>query len=309
MKALSILFPVFFMILLGFTAKARKWITPEQKAGANAIVFQILFPIMIFNLMLTVSVETSSLLVILYVFIIFILALAAGKLLSGFTGKKYAHFSYFLLSTVEGGNVALPLYLSIVGSSSNTVIFDIAGSALCFIVMPIWVAKLSSSGVSTKELLKNIFTNSFVLAVIFGLALNLSGCYRLLKASPFFDLYTGTVSQATAPIIGMILFILGYDLRIDKETIGPIMRLAIVRVLFYTLVIAGFFLLFPALMQDKLFLMAVVIYFMSPTGFGMLPIITPIYKSEEDASFSSAYVSVFMLITLIVYACVVVFIA
>ena len=221
MKALTILFPVFFMILLGFTAKLKKWITPEQKAGANAIVFQILFPIMIFNLMLTVSIETSSLLVILYVFVVFILAMAAGKLLSGFTGKKYSHFSYFLLSTVEGGNVALPLYLSIVGSSSNTVIFDIAGSALCFIVLPIWVAKLSSSGVTTRELLKNIFTNSFVLAVILGLALNLSGGYRLLQESPFFDLYTGVVSQATAPIIGMILFILGYDLRIDRETIGP----------------------------------------------------------------------------------------
>lgn len=309
MKALTILFPVFFMILLGFTAKVRKWIAPEQKAGANAIVFQILFPIMIFNLMLTVSVDTSSLFVILYVFIVFILAMVVGKVLSGFIGKKYSHFSYFLMSTVEGGNVALPLYLSIVGSSSNTVIFDIAGSALCFIVLPIWIAKLTSSGVSTKELLKNIFSNSFVLAVIFGLVLNLSGAYGLLQKSAFFELYTGVVSKATAPIVGMILFILGYDLRIDKGTIGPIMRLAAVRVLFYGAVIAGFFLLFPALMQDKLFLMAVIIYFMSPTGFGMLPVITPVYKSGEDASFSSAYVSIYMLITLVVYAGVVVFIA
>ena len=132
MKALTILFPVFFMILLGFTA--------------NAIVFQILFPIMVFNMMLTVSVETSSLFVILYVFAAFVLAMAVGKLVSGFVGKKYSHFSYLLMSTVEGGNVALPLYLSIVGSSSNTVIFDIAGSALCFIVLPVWIARLSSSG-------------------------------------------------------------------------------------------------------------------------------------------------------------------
>lgn len=309
MKALTTLFPVFFMILLGFTAKAKKWIAPEQKAGANAIVFQILLPIMVFNLMLTVSVDASSFLVILYTFIIFVLAMPAGKLLSGFTGKKYSHFSYFLMSTTEGGNVALPLYLSIVGSSSNTVIFDIAGSALCFIVVPIWVAKLTSSGVTTKELLKNIFTNSFVLAVILGLTLNLSGFYGLLQQSPIFELYTGTVSQVTAPIIGMILFILGYDLRIDKDTFSSILRLAAVRVLYYAAVIAGFFLLFPALMQDKLFLMAVIIYFMSPTGFGMLPIIAPVYRSQEDASFSSAYVSVYMVITLVVYAGVVVFIA
>jgi len=309
MEALTILFPVFFMILLGFTAKVKKWITPEQKAGANAIVFKLLFPIMIFNLMFTVSVETSSLYIILYVFLVFLLAMAVGKLLTGFTGRKYSHFSYLLLTTVEGGNVALPLYLSIVGSSSNTVIFDIAGSALCFIVMPIWVAKLSSSGVTTKKLLQNIFTNSFVLAVILGLTLNLSGGYGLLKQSPFFELYTGVINQTTSPIIGMILFILGYDLRIDKETIGAMLRLALVRVLFYAAVIAGFFLLFPAMMQDKLFLMAVIIYFMSPTGFGMLPVITPVYKNEDDASFSSAFVSFYMLVTLVVYAGVVVFVA
>ena len=281
MKALTILFPVFFMILLGFTAKVRGWITRSQKAGANAIVFQILFPIMVFNMMLTVSVETSSLFVILYVFAAFVLAMAVGKLVSGFVGKKYSHFSYLLMSTVEGGNVALPLYLSIVGSSSNTVIFDIAGSALCFIVLPVWIARL---------------------------VLNLSGGYRLLAASPFFELYTGVVNQATAPIVGMILFILGYDLRIDKETIGPILRLAVARVLFYGAVIGGFFLLFPVLMQDKSFLMAVLIYFMSPTGFGMLPVIAPVLKNREDASFASAYISVYMLITLAVYALVVVFI-
>ena len=116
------------------------------------------------------------------------------------------------------------------------------------------------------------------------------------------------VNQATAPIVGMILFILGYDLRIDKETIGPILRLAVARVLFYGAVIGGFFLLFPVLMQDKSFLMAVLIYFMSPTGFGMLPVIAPVLKNREDASFASAYISVYMLITLAVYALVVVFI-
>lgn len=276
MKALTILSPVFFMILLGFTAKVKRWITPEQKAGANAIIFRVLFPIMVFNLMLTVSVEKSSLLIISYVTAVYIFVLAAGRWLSGFAGKEYAHFAHLLLVTSEGGNVALPLFLSIVGSSSLTVIFDIPGSITCFIMLPILVAKLSSSGITTKKLLKNIFSNSFVLAVILGLVLNLSGVWRMIQGSAFFDLYTSVINQATAPIVGMILFILGYDLSIDKETIGPILRLVAVRVVFYVLVIAGFFLLFPTVMQDKLFQMAVIIYFMSPTGFGLLPVISPL---------------------------------
>lgn len=43
MAALSTLFPVFFMLALGFICKIKGWITPEQKAGANTIIFNILF--------------------------------------------------------------------------------------------------------------------------------------------------------------------------------------------------------------------------------------------------------------------------
>ncbi|MGJ1021991.1 hypothetical protein [Thomasclavelia ramosa] len=56
-------------------------------------------------------------------------------------------------------------------------------------------------------------------------------------------------------------------------------------------------------------MMAPIIYFMCPTGFGLMPVIAPLYKDEDDASFTSAFVSIFMIITLIVYTLVVIFIA
>ncbi|MFR7592316.1 MAG: hypothetical protein ACLUVC_12780 [Longibaculum sp.] len=62
-------------------------------------------------------------------------------------------------------------------------------------------------------------------------------------------------------------------------------------------------------MADKIFMMAPIIYFMCPTRFGLMPVIEPLYKEESDASFASAFVSIFMIVTLIVYTLVVVFIA
>lgn len=309
MAALTTLFPVFFMLALGFISRIKGWITSEQKEGANAIVFNILFPIMIFNLMLTTSIESQHIYIVGYVFIAFVFAIIVGKIAVPFTGNKYKHFSSYLLTTVEGGNVALPLYLSIVGTSSNTVIFDIAGTILCFIILPVLIAKEASTGASTKELLKNIFTNSFVIAVILGLMLNVTGVYQFIQTTSLFEVYTGTISQATSPIIGMILFILGYNLNIDKETVKPILKLIIVRVVYYTLVILGFFILFPTLMSDKVFMIAVILYFMCPTGFGLPPVISPVYKNEEDASYSSAFISLYMIVTLIVYTVLVLFVA
>jgi predicted permease len=132
MAALSTLLPVFAMLGLGMASRIRGWVTPEQKAGANRIVFGVLFPVMIFNLLASASLSLDVLPVVGYVFAMYLLALLViGPLTARFTGAETAHFSKYLLATHEGGNVALPLYLSIVGVSSTTVIFDLAGSTIC----------------------------------------------------------------------------------------------------------------------------------------------------------------------------------
>ena len=198
MNALSTLFPVFFMIILGMIARIKGFISPEQKEGANHIVFNVLFPILIFNVLFTAKIESSAILIVLYVLIAFTLALVLGKCITKFTGKEVGHIFPYLLTTCEGGNVALPLYTSIVGVAyaSNTVIFDIAGTVIAFIIIPVLVAKATSGNTSTKELLKTIFTNSFVIAVMLGVVLNLLGVYDLLSQTAFIDLYTNTIQQA-----------------------------------------------------------------------------------------------------------------
>lgn len=309
MAALTTLFPVFFMLALGFISRMKGWITPEQKAGANSIIFTILFPILIFNLLATAEINLSSLTIVGYVLAGLIVATIIGKIAVPKLLPQYAHFAPYLLSVVEGGNVALPLYLSIVGTSSNTVIFDLAGIAMCFIIIPILVAREAAGEQSIGGMIKSILTNSFVIAVILGLTLNFTGLYSMLMNSAFGPMVSGAISNATTPIVPVILFILGYDLTVDKETLVPILKLMSVKIVYYALFIAGFFILFPQLMADKVFMMAPIIYFMCPTGFGLMPIIAPLYKSESDGAFTSAFVSLFMIVTLLVYTVVVVFIA
>lgn len=311
MAALSTLFPVFFMVVLGLVSRVKGFVTPEQKEGANNIVFNVLFPILIFNILLTSKIESSSILIIAYVFIAFCLTMMIGKLLTKFTGKEFGHISYFMLTTCEGGNVALPLYTSIVGVAyaSNTVIFDLAGTLIAFVVIPIMVAKMSAGQTSTKELVTKILSNSFVIAVILGVGLNLLGFYDMLSNSMFIDVYTNTISTVTGPIVGMILFIIGYNLKINMNTLGSLLKLLTVRIILFIGVILGFFLLFPEMMADKIYMMAVLLYFMCPTGFALPMQISPLYKGEEDSSYTSALISLNMIITLVVYTIIVIFIA
>ena len=309
MTVLTTLFPVFFMLLLGLVSHIKGWVTVNQKNGANSIIFKILFPVLVFNLMANANIELSHISIILYVFIAYLVILVIGKFITQHITKKYQKFAPYLLTVVEGGNVALPLYLSIVGQSSTTVIFDLGGIMICFITIPILIAKEVSAGSSYKDIIKSIFTNTFVIAVILGLFMNFTGLYELLLASSFGDMISTTINQVTAPIIPMILFILGYDLNIDSHNLKPVLRLIAVKFVYYAFVILGFFVLFPELMADKSFMMAPIIYFMCPTGFGLMPIIEPLYQDEDDASFTSAFVSIFMIVTLFVYTMVVIFIA
>ncbi len=310
MTALVTLFPVLFMVVLGLVSRVKGIITPKQKEGANRIMFNVLFPILIFNILLTSQIEVSAISIVSYVFIIFILAMVVGRGLKKFTGDKFSHISYFMLTTCEGGNVALPLYTSIVGVAyaSNTVIFDLAGTLIAFVVIPVIVTKMSAHNTTVKELIKTIFSNSFVIAVISGLLLNLSGIYSLFAQTPFIDVYTNTAATATAPIMGMILFIIGYNLKIELHTLKPLLKLLLVRIVFYVLVIIGFFILFPSLMAEETYMIAVLIYFMCPTGFALPMQISSLYKEEDDASYLSAFISLNMVITLIVYALIVIFI-
>ena len=305
MRAVTTIFPVIFMIGIGTFSRIRGFITPSQKDGANKIVFNILFPIMIFNILFTSKLETSAIFTVLYVFIAYCVILLIGRFIINFTGEKFAHISPYLLTTCEGGNVALPLYLSIVGASSNTVIFDLAGVFMAFVIIPIMVARAGAGETRIRELIKTILTNSFVIAVILGLGLNLLGTYNFLSNSSYLGIYSNTITQVTAPI----LFIIGYDLNINMEILGAVLKLLVARIIFYILVIIGFFIFFPGLMIDKVFMIAVLIYFMSPTGFAIPMQISPLYKSNDDCGFASAIISLNMIITLVVYALIVVFIA
>jgi len=93
------------------------------------------------------------------------------------------------------------------------------------------------------------------------------------------------------------------------EILGAVLKLLVARIIFYILVIIGFFIFFSGLMIDKVFMIAVLIYFMSPTGFAIPMQISPLYKSNDDCGFASAIISLNMIITLVVYALIVVFIA
>lgn len=321
MKALGMLLPVIVMIVLGYTAKHRGWMTKEQNAGAKKLVFQILFPALIFHVVFTSDLRSSLLVQILYLDLAWILILALGYALLTRRGR-FGRIAPYLLITCEGGNVALPLYISLVGSAHilNIVTFDVAGILINFGLVPLLVGRQirreqegagkrsGTSGVGEMfgehvlSFLKNLISSSFVLAVLFGLAANRLGLYGLLVSFGAQGVYDGVMSMLTAPIAAVILFTLGFDMELHLSMAGELLRLTAVRFACCAVIVGGFFLLFPDRMADSIFRTGVLLYFICPTGFPVPMQLAPLCKREEELSFMSAFLSLYLVITLAGYA-------
>jgi len=304
MQAISTIFPVFFILFLGIHARKKGWINHEQNNGLKTIALDILFPFLIYHIVTTSALDRNIALEIVYLIAVWILVYFFGKMVCRMLPESIREISPFLLLTCEGGAVALPLYLSIVGSSYilNLIPFDLAGILINFIFVPTVLQIRRKDELKLLPLVKKVISAPFVIAALLAVITNLTGLQRLLsQSSTFGSIYENTMNAIIAPVSGLILFSLGYSIRLKKGYLSSLFKLAVIRLIFCSGIIASFFLVFPEKMESPVFSLGVILYFYCPTGFPVPLQIREILDSDEKEEFVSAFISLFLLIALVVY--------
>lgn len=304
MQAISTIFPVFFILFLGIHARKKGWINHEQNNGLKTIALDILFPFLIYHIVATSVLDRNIVLEIVYLIAVWILVYFLGKMVCRMLPESIREISPFLLLTCEGGAVALPLYLSIVGSSYilNLIPFDLAGIMINFIFVPTVLQIRRKEELKLLPLVKKVISAPFVIAALLAVITNLTGLQRLLsQSSAFGPIYENTMNAIIAPVSGLILFSLGYSIRLKKGYLSSLFKLAVIRLIFCSGIIASFFLIFPEKMESPVFSLGVILYFYCPTGFPVPLQIREILDTDEKEEFVSAFISLFLLIALVVY--------
>ena len=304
MQAISTIFPVFFILFLGIHARKKGWINHEQNNGLKTIALDILFPFLIYHIVATSVLDRNIVLEIVYLIAVWILVYFLGKMVCRMLPENIREISPFLLLTCEGGAVALPLYLSIVGSSYilNLIPFDLAGILINFIFVPTILQIRRKDELKLLPLVKKVISAPFVIAALLAVITNLTGLQRMLsQSSTFGSIYENTMNAIIAPVSGLILFSLGYSIRLKKGYLSSLFKLAVIRLTFCSGIIASFFLVFPEKMQNPVFSLGVILYFYCPTGFPVPLQIREILDTDEKEEFVSAFISLFLLIALVVY--------
>ena len=305
MTAISVIFPVFFLLFLGGHARRRAWLSHEQNEGAKKIALDILFPFLIYQVMVETKLEKGVFLQIVFLIFLWIIVYFLGGQLSKLLPKDFQEIGPFLCLSCEGGAVALPLYISVVGKPymANLIPFDLAGILINFIFVPLILMNKSIGERKILPFVKKIFTSSFILAVLFGVVMNASGLHQAIMQNVGLKaLFDNTMEALTVPIGSLILFSLGYSMRLHKGVLSSLFTLAGIRLLFCGSIILLFFLVFKEQMQDKIFSFGVILYFLCPTGFPVPLQIKGLLQKEEQEEFVSAFISLFLVIALAGYA-------
>ena len=303
------IFPVFFMMFLGWLSHRRRWVTTDQNEGAKSLVFNILFPLLVFHVLVKAELSTNFIFEILFLDAAWILVYLIGKSIAKPISGRYAQLAPFLLMTCEGGSVALPLYIALVGAEHavNIITFDVAGILINFGLVPALITRQTSKDVAFLPMAKQILTAPFIIAVIVGIIVNLLGLYQWMTVSNIHKIYDSTMNLVMTPIASIILFTLGYGFHLRAAQFKPLLALTLVRLILCGAIVCAFFLLFPELMVMKIFLVGVLLYFACPTGFPVPLQIESLCKDEDHKSFMSAFISIFIVVAMIAYTLITLF--
>lgn len=298
LTVLQVIVPIFAAILLGFFARRRQLITPQENRGLQQFVTKFCLPCVLFNSCLNSdfgpeAVPTMALLLPL-LFLSSFFAFRARK------GKRFPYYNLpFLFTAQESGMLGIPLFLVLFGAD-QAFRMSLLDMSQALVAIPVLTFLTSSPGTNPtpKQIVKQLFTSPLLLMSLLGLALNLTGAADVLNRMGIGGILTETTSFLAQPVSAVILFAVGYNFSLGEGSRGQIFRLSAIHMGVFALIcgiIQGLLCLLPQVAAETRW--AVLLYCMLPASF-----LTPgLGRNEEEYTIASGVCSLLTVVTLTVF--------
>lgn len=308
-QIITILLPIAVMIGVGAWCRASGFLTDAGIENIKKLVTKIILPAAIFHALSTADYSSKTAVVVALVFGVELVTFALGFLLRRFLPEAYGKYIPFMVCLYEGGMIAYPLYANLCGSEnlSRMAMLDIPGLLFGFSV---YMGLLEEMETGTKPSIRNLtrdaLRNPAFIASAAGVLFGLCGITKALISGPFGHAYLSAQQLLTAPMTAMILLVVGYSLKPDITDWKPCLQTILLRLLVQAgaiaVTVAGLRALVP---EDKLLIPAVVIYMSAPATFSMQSFL----RTRQASAYAAAVSSVYVFISIAVYALAAVFLA
>ena len=298
-QILSMVLPVLVMILLGRLCAVQGILNDERHAGLKAIIGDILLPVVLFNAFFTAQYDGKLLLVFVLVFIGCLIALLAGFALRRFVAP-YGRFMPLLMTSFEGGMLGYALYALLAGQSQTATyaMVDIGQTMFAYTVFLAALKGAEGQKMSPAAMVRNMITNKACIGMLLGIVLGALGVYKAIVPTDFGMILMELISFITAPTSALILLVVGYQLKVSKKLMRPVLTTLGLR-LAVMIGVMGLvsLVLFAIIPYDKMLMLALMLQYTLPA-----PFIIPLYADmKDDGEYVSTTLSLGTVLTVVLF--------
>ncbi len=284
LQILEMVFPVLLMFILGWMCRQRKIFSAEGLAGIKSLVSRVLLPVVLFNAFFTAEYSGRIALTFGVIYVSCGLGLCLGFLLRRFM-KPYDRFFPFLVTNFEGGMMGYALFgLLYPGQTRIFAMADIGQTLAAYTIFMVALQAVSTGHTDPKALAMDAAKNPCLIGSLLGVVLGVTGAARALLDSQIGAVISSTISFISAPVSGLILVIVGYELSFRKELMLPVLKTVGLRILTGAVLLGvGSLVIFSIIPFDKQLFTALMLGWCLPAPF-IIPLYADLGKDGEYLS-------------------------
>lgn len=296
-EVLRIILPVMVMLILGMLCRKKGLIDRGGIDALKTVAVQIGLPAVLLHTFAAAEYSWATLVVPLIMFLVCVLGWLLGKWLGPALGMK-SRFVPFLTTGFEAGMLGYALYTLLYGSErlSDFARVDLGQVLFVFTLYKILLGmgEKDQGRPSARQLLKEMALSPIILAILAGVMLGVTGAYQGLVPSGAAGVLDACTDFVSAPVSGLILLSIGYDLVLDDIPWAETLKAAGLRLGVMAALGGGVLLLFHLLWPQAQWDRAVWLMFLLPP-----PYVLPVFSTDEaQRTYLSSVLSVSTLITL-----------
>lgn len=303
MALLQTVVPILVCIGLGFLARKKEMLTPEQVGGIQQFVLKFCIPPVLFNSCLEAKIGVENLTTMGMLLPVLLLsslwAFRARK-------KRYPYHNFpMLFAAHETGMIGLPLCIILFDASEayRMGILDMTQGLISIPVMVI-LASDTGKGAPVKTIVKKVLLSPMLIMSLLGFALGLSGIIDRLDAVGVGGIIRQTTGFLAQPVSAAMLFSIGFNFSLSSENRDEILKIAGIGFLFSAaacLVMQGVLLLLPNV--DAMTRWVVLLYCTLPASY-LAPSLS---RSSKESVITSGVCSILTVVTLISFCVIAAF--
>ena len=281
--------PILLLISLGIWIRRKGFLADKTIDELRKVVVNIALPAVLFISFLNIELKSAYFVIFVVLFSLCVLLFFLGKVIEKQFNIEYSYFPY-LITGFEYGMLAISLFGAAYGLDKigHIAVVDLGHEIfIWFVFLPLLLIKRDGAQ-EPKAIIKSFLSAPVVIAILSSLILNVLGLNAILPQLPIIGGVVTTLEFLSNLTVPLILIIVGYGVKIDKEGLGKAVLVAVIRlgIMIPLVLFLNTYLIRNYLELDRLFEIAMITLLIMPP-----PFIVPLYASEDLAVEEKRYIN------------------